>query len=135
MKASVILAVAMAAIPGVAAVAQTPSPAAAPPAPAIEPTQLLPGQVVTSGPIVGLPVYDPNGVLVGPVEAVVVDTKTSTVAAVLIGVRGFLGYRYQTVGVLPGDLVQKGGAMSLSQTKRELQLEASYNATYLPRHY
>jgi hypothetical protein len=130
-KASMILALAMAAIPGAAAIAQPQG--YVEPVPAIEPTQLLPGQVVADSPIVGLPVYDPNGDLAGTVAAVVVGAQSGRVAAVLIDVRGFLGSRYKTVGVMPGDLIQQGGALSAGKTKRDLQRAPSYNLRYLSR--
>jgi len=95
---------------------------------------LLPGQIVTSSKIVGLPCYDRNGERVGSVEAVVVNAPASDVGAVVLGVRGFLHLDDKHVAVKMSDLAPSGDGFSVGYTKRQLQRTVDYRLSYDPPH-
>jgi sporulation protein YlmC with PRC-barrel domain len=91
---------------------------------------LLPGQILASSEVVGLPCYDTTGDPVGVVEAVVRDARTSEIAAVVIRVHGFLGLDDKNVAVKPSDLVAGSNSVAVTYTKRQLQRTVEYRLSY-----
>jgi sporulation protein YlmC with PRC-barrel domain len=95
---------------------------------------LLPGQILASSEMVGLPCYDTRGDPVGVVEGIVRDVRTSEIAAVVIRVHGFLGLDDKNVAVKPSDLVTGSDSLAVRYTKRQLQRTVDYRTSYAARY-
>lgn len=78
--------------------------------------------------IIGANVYDVNNEKIGDVSDIVLD-KDGRVAAVVVGVGGFLGVGEKDVAVRLGDIKTSHNRLTLDRTKQQLQQAAAYRLT------
>ncbi len=78
--------------------------------------------------VIGANVYDRNNEKIGTVQDIVMD-RDGKVAAVVVGVGGFLGIGEKDVGVRMSDINTDNNRLTLDRTKDQLQQAANYQLT------